>query len=361
MLFVYVDDIIVSFRSNADKGALVEILKEQFDLKQMGKPTRLLGIEIFYREGEILLSQGRYANELVESYLQSTRDIVRVPMQSRPSEDGAVLDSKMQKLYRRAVGMLIYLAVCTRPDLSYTVGFLAKKNGKATDEFMSALINVLKYVSGTLDVCLPLRRSSDDSEWKLTSFCDSNHASETDRVSRYGFIVLAGISPIIWTSRALKEVTLSSCESEFISGSNCGIETIHMGRLHFEIVRQKALTLEGAIYSPPKIYMDNLSEIFVILRKRDMAPCLKHVDIKHRWMVDAYARQQLDVGFVPGVTNVSDLLTKPLARLRLYQLMNLLGMIRVEDLELGGCATTEDAVVRALTLSIPNSAKKLHQ
>jgi hypothetical protein len=49
MIFIHVDDIIVAPRSESDKKELIAILQNELDLKELGKPQRILGIEIVYQ------------------------------------------------------------------------------------------------------------------------------------------------------------------------------------------------------------------------------------------------------------------------------------------------------------------------
>lgn len=60
-------------------------------------------------------------------------------------------DAKLSdpRKYRGAVGSLIYLSSCTRPDLSYVVSKLSKYLSKPTEEQWITVKHVLKYLKGT--------------------------------------------------------------------------------------------------------------------------------------------------------------------------------------------------------------------
>ena len=60
-----------------------------------------------------------------------------------------------QNPYRSLVGELLYLSVCTRPDIAYAVGFLSKFLDKAGEAHWAAAIRVLAYLKGTSTYGLP--------------------------------------------------------------------------------------------------------------------------------------------------------------------------------------------------------------
>jgi hypothetical protein len=52
--------------------------------------------------------------------------------------------------YRSLVGSLRYL-VHTRPDISFTVGFVSRFMEKPRQEHMAAVKHVLRYIAGTIE------------------------------------------------------------------------------------------------------------------------------------------------------------------------------------------------------------------
>jgi hypothetical protein len=54
--------------------------------------------------------------------------------------------------YRELVGSLMYLAVCTRPDISQAVGALARYMSAVQKQHWYAARDVLRYVGGTTGV-----------------------------------------------------------------------------------------------------------------------------------------------------------------------------------------------------------------
>ena len=65
--------------------------------------------------------------------------------------------------YGQAVGSLFYLAVATRPDISRTVGNLARFSKNPGMAHWKAVKHLFRYIKGTLDYKLTPRRSRSSS------------------------------------------------------------------------------------------------------------------------------------------------------------------------------------------------------
>lgn len=51
--------------------------------------------------------------------------------------------------YREAVGSLIYLSTCTRPDISFAVSKLSQHCAEPTQEHWNTIKHVFRYLKGT--------------------------------------------------------------------------------------------------------------------------------------------------------------------------------------------------------------------
>ena len=90
------------------------------------------GVE-FFRSNDSLffpLSQQKYAKEVVEHFCVCKGKTLKSPMDPNvkfsPAYFPEEVNSKLQKEYLSKVGSLQYLAVWTRPDLSYTVAISSR-------------------------------------------------------------------------------------------------------------------------------------------------------------------------------------------------------------------------------------------
>ena len=71
----------------------------------------------------------------------------------RPKEeDEEVLGSEVP--YLSAIGALMYLANCTRPDIAFAVNLLARYNAAPTRRHWVGVKTILRYLQGTQDLGL---------------------------------------------------------------------------------------------------------------------------------------------------------------------------------------------------------------
>ena len=77
--------------------------------------------------------------------------------------------------YRSAIGSLMYLATCTRPNLAALVSELSKFNQNPGIAHWEGFKHVLRYVKGTVGEGLLYKRGAQVEVW---GYSDSGHAGE---------------------------------------------------------------------------------------------------------------------------------------------------------------------------------------
>ena len=60
-------------------------------------------------------------------------------------------------IYRTIVGSVIYLANCTRPDIAYTVGQLARMMARPNENHLTITKQLLRYLKGTTTLGIEFR------------------------------------------------------------------------------------------------------------------------------------------------------------------------------------------------------------
>ena len=99
----------------------------------------------------------------------------------RPDEGEPTLGKDDQTMYRRGVGLLLYLIKFSRPDISNAVRELSKVMDGATLGNMKSMLRTIKYVLDTRNRVLSYDTSEQEgSKWVLKSFSDRSeeHTSE---------------------------------------------------------------------------------------------------------------------------------------------------------------------------------------
>jgi histone deacetylase 1/2 len=111
---VYVHHIIVASSSQAATKALLRSLERDFALKDLGDLHYFLGIEVTRASDHLVLSQERYARDIIQRVNMSQCKPVATPL--CPSEklslyDGEKLGPHDATQFRSIVGALQYLTV----------------------------------------------------------------------------------------------------------------------------------------------------------------------------------------------------------------------------------------------------------
>lgn len=86
------------------------------------------------------------------------------------TEDTALSDVAT---YREAVGSLIYLTICARPDLSFVVSKFSQYFARPTEQQWSTMKHVLRYLKGRAWVYRRVDWAADEDRRSTTGYCVS--------------------------------------------------------------------------------------------------------------------------------------------------------------------------------------------
>ena len=126
IVVLYVDDFI--FRSN-DYCLIVSfktVMKEEFEITDMGLLRYFLGIEVDQNENGIFISQEKYVNEVLERFhMQECKAaITPIVMRLKLNKEDNKKDFD-PSLYKSIVGSLMYLTA-TRLDIMFVVSLISR-------------------------------------------------------------------------------------------------------------------------------------------------------------------------------------------------------------------------------------------
>ncbi|MBW0531513.1 hypothetical protein O181_071228 [Austropuccinia psidii MF-1] len=120
---------------------------------------------------------------------------------------------EMDKEYLKRIGMLLYIAQGTRPDISYVVKYLARFSMGTTSAHWEALEHLIGYLRKTRNSSLLI--SEDENPNTLQCYIDANWGGEGNR-STHGLIILNGGNPIAWQSKQQATIASSTAQAEYI-------------------------------------------------------------------------------------------------------------------------------------------------
>ena len=320
-LVVVVDDL--TFASNSPRmiHAFKAKLAETFDVKLFGRMSTFLGWETSFSQQGIKISQARYTQELLDRHGMKHCNGTLTPMGKDvdlrprlPSESPLSLQDHAK--YRRMVGELLYLAVCTRPDISFAVSSLARSLHAPTRRHFSMINRVLRYLSTTKSHGI-LYPAGNGEQLDLRAFCDADWAGDLEkRHSTTGFFIEVNGAPVAWKSVRQSIIALSTAEAEYIALSTTGKEISWIRRLFAEIKDHKRICGDVPLLCTP-IFTDSTAALS-IAEKDSINARTKHIDVRFHHIRLLRMNDVISFAHVPSARNRADFLTKPLER-AIYQ------------------------------------------
>ena len=131
ILIIWVDDFLAMSANKDLNNKIEKDLNLHFKVKSLGQPNLLLGIKIHVGVKTIKLSQSHSIDFLLDKYGLMDANPVSTPMdlnvkldidtKNDEKEAEAEEDLKINHGYAQLIGSLMYLALATRPDISYAV------------------------------------------------------------------------------------------------------------------------------------------------------------------------------------------------------------------------------------------------
>ncbi|GKA90186.1 putative RNA-directed DNA polymerase [Tanacetum coccineum] len=242
---------------------------------------------------------------------------------SFPIEHGLKLDKGENEpsidasQYHRLIGRLLYLQA-TRPDITYYVNVLSQFVADPRNNHLEAANRVLRYLKATPGQGILLSRAGDP---VLTACCDSDWLGcSFTRLSRTGYFLLLGGSPISWKTKKQSVVSRSSAEAEYKAMASMVSEVIW--------VRWLLSELQVDISLPTTLFCDNQAARHIannlVFHERT-----KHVEMDCYFVRERVESKEIIPMHVSNKIQIADLLTKGLAA---QQLQFLLGKIGIANL-----------------------------
>ena len=322
---VWVDDITLASNSQSAIDDMIKQLQSLVKLRDLGPTTYLLGIEIIRDRSQrsISLSQRQYIVDILERFGMANCKPVATPMEPGlhlTKEMGPTTPEEIAEMknvpYLNAIGALSYVAENTRADIRYPTSVLARFSSNPGPAHWKAVKHVLRYLQGTKDHKLTYR--PDDGEELFTSFTDADHGGDkcTGR-STGGYLIKFGTGAVSWSSKLQPLVTLSTTEAEYVAAVEAGKEIIWMRQLLTEF----GITVKG----PSILRIDNQSALSVS-KNPEHHGRMKHLDLRYFWLRDQVTQEVIKPVYVSTENMPADLLTKPLAKVKVERFRRMMGI-----------------------------------
>lgn len=323
LVAVYVDDGLACSSSMATLNTITQYLKRKFEITVV-EPRCFVGLEIRRNREErwVAISQQAYISNMLKKFgLEESKDN---PIPLSPAikyvvdgvSDGAK-SSQVQVPYQEAIGTLIYLMTCTRPDISCAVAILSRFSQSPKLPHWIAVKNLMRYLKGSRKLSLIYQGKGE-----MVAFSDADYAACLDsRKSISGLLVMRGGAPVVWKASKQSTVAESTTEAEFIACSTLSREVMWCRNFLQEVYGERES-------KPTRMFVDNQSAIRII-KNNQIHSKVKQLDIRLMAVRERRENKEIEVEYVNTSDQAADILTKPLPVKRFCTLRDMLGMALV--------------------------------
>lgn len=317
-LLIYVDDVVIAGNDEDMIKKTKDHLNTSFSIKDLGPLKYFLGIEVARTDDGMVLSQHKYAMDILNDCGQLGCRPSSFPMEQNLRIDKCHESHKTDaSLFRRLIGRLLYLQA-TRPDIAYAVNVLSQFVSDPREDHMNAVLRILRYVKSTLGQGIFIPKSGG---FNLAAYCDADWMGcPFTRRSRTGYLLLLGGAPISWKTKKQSVVSRSSAEAEYRA----------MATTVSEVVWIRWLLKDFMVHlpDPTPLYCDNQAARHIannpVFHERT-----KHVEMDCYFVRERVESREILPLHVTSKQQIADLFTKPLGA---QPLRDLLGKLGVRDL-----------------------------
>ena len=310
----------IKFEMLCDPGDCIEFLKRKLHL--IG-PDQLL-----------ITPHPKYLERLCELLQIRTQAIKKTPMLAdlEKLDPTPVLDPVSTKVYRSAVGILLYLAH-DLAECQCTINMLASKMSCPTQMSMKGLRHLVLYMQGTCNEGIMLSKKEHGVGLigeqhgvapLLESFSDANWASnQVTRKSISSGVLAVNGNVLSTSSRSQRVIALSSGESELLASASVVCDAM---------LARVCLGFCYGMQTLPSVFHHVDSTAALGALRRQGVGKIRHLSTRILWQQSLTKSQVLITLKVPTAVNVADLGTKGLSRSRTLMLKF---MLSVYDAEAG--------------------------
>jgi transposase InsO family protein len=316
-LFLWVDDIIIAAN---EIEPIVSSIKKLFDIKDLGPLKYCLNLQVERnrKAKTLILHQSHYIQTIIDSVFQT--DVKTV---STPRDPSVILienhqPSSITSEYQSLLGHILYLSICTRPDIASAVGELSRFSKNPSPIHFDCLKRIVRYLKGTSNMGVVLGGEN----IALKGWSDSNFAGDVNtRKSTSGYVFKLANGPISWSSKMQKTVALSSCEAEYMSLAHAVQEALWI----------KSLLGQYLDFNEPMvIYEDNQGAIDLTVNSKNHSRT-KHIDIKYHFLKEKVRDKEIQVKFCSTSDMIADIFTKPLGSNLFKRFSNMLNLQEIQE------------------------------
>lgn len=320
IIALYVDDLLIVGSNKSEITTLKNDLGKIFEMKDLGPASVMLGIEISRdrKNRKLTVNQEHYTNEVLKRFQMENTRSAYTPMDksifNQLDDTGEPAPPSIP--YRQAIGSLIYLVSCTRPDLAFAVRKLSQYLESPLNHHWVAVKRVLRYLWTTRTKGLTYDGKKGTN---VIGYSDSDYAGcRVSRKSTSGYVFLLAGAAISWKSKKQSVVATSSCEAEYVAICLAAKEAIWLARLIVDLGEKKKST--GV---PLRVDNNGASSL---AKNPTINERTKHIDVQYHFVRQCNQKGLISIERCDTRNQVADTLTKPLQRISHEKLSQMQGL-----------------------------------
>ena len=317
---VYVDDCIFSAKDKSKIDVMLKDLSKDLELTIEGDVSAFLGIQIEKTAGGFKLTQPGLIKRVIEATGLQDANPDHTPAANVPlgtDTEGELCNEDWE--YASVVGMLMFLAQNSRPDIAFATHQCARFTHAPKASHAKAVKRIVRYLKGTSDKGIIMKPSGD---LGVDCYVDADFAGlygvedSQDPIcakSRTGYVITLSDCPLMWASKMQSEISVATMEAEYCALSTSIRDLIPLRRLVREVCT--ALLGERAqkarMFS--KVFEDNNGAL-ALARAPSLTPRSKHYAIKYHFFKEYVRKGEIKLFKIETEKQLADIFTKGLVK-----------------------------------------------
>ena len=331
---IYVDDCLFFAKNSSEIDSIIKDLKDpsdkanqEFLLDKEKDVAGFLGIHFSKIKNdngnveEIKLTQTGLIKRILVATGMEDCSKIGTPTKVKALRKDEKGDPPMERWsYTSVVGMLLYLASNSRPDIAFAVHQCARFTHCTKRSHEKAVKRIVRYLQGTKEKGLIIKPTK---KLHMDLYADAdfaglwNQEEAIDPISaksRTGILLTLGNVPLLWKSKLQTETALSTMESEYIALSQGMRELVSMRSLFDEVSRNLQINTASTTRLS-RVFEDNEAcRKLASSTMPKLTPRSKHIAVKYHWFREHLEALNIEILPIDTKEQLADIFTKGLTQ-----------------------------------------------
>ncbi len=327
MLLLYIDDIIIIFKSLSNIKWFKHEFQCVFKVKNLKEMKKILNIQITCNRKTWILrmNQTHYLHDVLErlNMRQDKHKTTDLSMNEYDALRSAELEDVRinQHEYQQVIESLMYVAIHTHFNIAFALNRLSQYLSNSAEHHEHALKKLMWYVRFIIDLDITYEVSE---SMKLVEYSDSDYVSNRlNCKSILVYIYMLDEESVFWMSWKQKFVVTSIIETEYMTLSICVKKNLWINQVLKNMNLTKYLSINHShvdilekithqSVSLTQLKKDNQASLMLI-KNAHIHERLKHIDITYYHIQDLHKKNQISMNFIFSQNMIADELIKSLS------------------------------------------------